>query len=173
MNEEKKTNNDNFFMKNGKISIKGIAIFTLLFGAGAFLVGQIDKKLSTYSWKNDYKQTSFENIDVSTDFFWDKGDSLQRFLIKSRNCKSSTDWIDMEVKIASKVYDYMYACNDDGYAIIAGKGFNEIARTMHQFEVAERYGKDVEVVLWGKVYTFDAAGYKQAIKDSNAYYRSL
>lgn len=43
MNEENRTSKDNFFVKNKKLNIKGIAIFTILFGAGAFFIGQIDK----------------------------------------------------------------------------------------------------------------------------------
>lgn len=173
MNSDETTKKDSLFIKNEKLNLKGIAIFALLFGGGAFVVGQIDKSLSVYSWSSDGKQTSTENPDVTTDFFWNKGESLQRFLVKSKQCTASTDWVDMKVKVSSSTYNYRYACNDDGYAIIAGKGFEEIAITMYAFELAEKYGEDVDVILWDKTYTFDAAGYMQAYKDSTAYFRSL
>ncbi|MEZ9604233.1 hypothetical protein AB6D16_023750 [Vibrio cyclitrophicus] len=160
-------------MYSTKQRIIAITAFTLMFSSGAYVIGQIDKTSSTYSWATDQKQSSLENINVVSDFFWNKGESLQRFLIKSTQCAGSTDWSDMKVSVSSVTYDYRYACNDDGYYIVVGKDFETIARTMNKFQVSEKYGKDVSVTFWEQTYTFDAAGYKQSVLDSDQFHKGL
>lgn len=154
-------------MKIGKL-----IVFTSFLSISAYAITQHEYS-SNYNWINDNKQSSTEDINVTTDFFWNKRESLQRFLIKSNKCKSSTDWANTKVQISSQIFNYRYACNDDGYIIIAGVGFEEIARTMHIFEVSEKYGDNVNVIIFDKKYNFDAAGYKKAIVNSTKYYRSL
>ncbi|RMZ65761.1 hypothetical protein D9U34_01510 [Vibrio anguillarum] len=148
-----------------KIALLFLSVIIATFG----IRYAIDNK--EVSWSSDLQQSSKENNKVVADFFWNKGESLLRFLVDTNKCPERTEFESINVLVSGSTYNYRYACNDDGYMVIGPKDYESAARSMNKFEVSERYGDDVVVEFWGKTYTFDASGFSDAVIESNKRYR--
>lgn len=125
------------------------------------------------NWNDDLQQTALETNNIRSDFFWNNGQSLQRFVIHTQKCPDKTEWEDIPVVMHGHTYDYRFSCNKTGDLIIGAKDYEGFASTMYLFELLERRGIDVVITFWDKSYTFDTKGFKKAVQKSNEHHRSL
>jgi hypothetical protein len=154
----------------------GITI-TILLGLAVAVLGSFI--LGPYRWVDGYSQSSAESTNTVAELLWNRESILTfdvyeskvppNICIKNEDSKIES----VTAAINGKKLNYKYRCDKYGGVLLLGESFVENAQTMHAFELSEKRGEDVSLLIWGKIFTFDAAGYTEAVKNHTKSMQSL